>query len=59
MTHDSILAYCIYTTIVLMGLKLLGARLTWVMVFFPIWGLGVLLVLIFTVVLFIIGVQNR
>ncbi len=59
MTHDSALACIIYTTIVLMGFKLLGANLTWVMVFFPIWGLGVLLILAFTVGLLIIGVITR
>ncbi|MEE8607949.1 MAG: hypothetical protein V3S55_10100 [Nitrospiraceae bacterium] len=59
MTHDSILAYVIYTTIILMGLKLLGARLTWVMVFFPIWGPGILLVLAFVALAIIIGAQIR
>lgn len=52
---DSVLAYIIYTAIVLGGLKLLGANLTWVMVLFPFWGLGILLALAFTVVGFIIG----
>lgn len=55
MSTSSPLAYIIYTTIVLAGLKFLGANLTWAMVLFPIWGLGVLLILFFTAVIFIIG----
>ena len=58
MTNDSFLAYILYTTIVLAGLKFLGANLTWVMVFFPVWGLGIVLVLFFTVVFLIIGAST-
>ena len=54
MTASSPLAYMIYTTIVLAGLKLLGAHLTWAMVLFPIWGLGALFFLFFTVVFLIV-----
>lgn len=58
MTQGSILAYVIYTTIILMGLKLLGVKLTWVMVFFPLWGLGILLVLAFIILVIVIGAQR-
>jgi hypothetical protein len=51
----SILAYIFYTIVVLAGLKFLGANLTWTMVLFPLWGLGVVLVLLFTVVSIVIG----
>ena len=59
MTTDSPLAYIIYTTIILAGLKFLGANLTWAMVLFPFWGLGVLFILFFTVVLVITGVITK
>ena len=55
MAENSFLAYILYTTIVLGGIKLLGANLTWVMVFFPVWGLGIGLILFVITIIVIIG----
>ena len=58
--RTSIIALCLYATALLGGLKLLGAAtLTWPMVLFPIWGLGIGLILILTLVALIIGATAK
>ena len=48
------LAYILYTVTVLLGLKVLGANLTWAMVFFPIWGVSMVFILTVGAAAFII-----
>ena len=58
--RTSILALCVYATLLLAGLKWLGVTtLTWTMVFFPLWGLGIGLTLILALVAIIIGAITR
>ena len=56
----SMLALVLYTVCLLAGLKALGiTTLTWAMVLFPLWGLGIGLVLVVSIVVFIIGALTK